>query len=328
MHAPVMCQAVVELLAVGDGAVCIDGTAGGGGHSAALLERVGARGVVLAIDQDVEAVARLRVRFAADGRCRVEHGNFADMAAIAARQGMGPVDGIVLDLGVSSDQLDTAGRGFSFMRDGPLDMRMNTDSDLTAAEIVNSWDEAALIDLLRRFGEEPRAARVARTVVRARAAGRITGTLELARLVEQATGGRRGPQHPATRTFQALRMAVNRELERLDAGLEAGIGLLKPGGRMAVISFHSLEDRQVKHCFGRHIGRWESLAQGGEVWRGDQPVLARVTRKPRAPDDGEVARNPRARSAKLRVVERMAGEAGAAPTRVAGMREQRRRVTA
>lgn len=302
-----MVQAVVETLAVVAGGCYVDGTAGRGGHLAELLERVGPHGRVVGIDQDPEAVARLRTRFADAGRrCTIVHANFADLAAVAAEQGIAAVDGVLLDLGVSSDQLDTPGRGFSFMRDGPLDMRMNTASELTAAEIVNDWSEADLAAVLRAYGEQPRAGHVAREIVRARAAGRIEGTLELAEIIARALGGRRGRQHPATRAFQGIRLAVNRELERLETGLEAGIGLLKVGGRMAVISFHSLEDRRVKTCFARHVGVWESLPQGGQAWRGTEPVLERVTRKPLVPDAEETARNPRARSAKLRVVARAA----------------------
>ncbi|MCE9615037.1 MAG: 16S rRNA (cytosine(1402)-N(4))-methyltransferase RsmH [Lentisphaerae bacterium] len=311
MHAPVMLEQVVAHLAPVAGGRYIDGTAGRGGHTAALLECLGADGRVLAIDQDAEAVGRLRARFADWGdRCLVVRGNFGDLAELAAQHAFVPVDGILLDLGVSSEQLDTAERGFSFMRDGPLDMRMNQDSELTAAVLVNEWPEAKLLEILRAYGEEPRAGRVVRAIARARAGRRLDRTLELAEIVSQAVGGRRGAQHPATRTFQALRMAVNRELERLETGLEAGLRLLKPGGRMAVISFHSLEDRQVKTCFARHIGRWESLPQGGEAWQGVEPALMRVTRKPVVADDAEVARNPRSRSAKLRVVARCTGPGG------------------
>lgn len=307
MHVPVMLAEVIERLAVPVGGICIDGTSGGGGHTAELLARVGAHGRVLAIDQDADAVARLRARFSTQPACVVVHGSFAEMAEIAARHGVVAADGILLDLGVSSDQLDTPERGFSFMRDGPLDMRMNRSAETTAEAIVNTWSAAALTDALRVYGEEPRAARVARAVERARAEKRLTGTLELAEIVSRALGGRRGPTHPATRTFQALRMAVNREMESLETGLEVGIALLKPGGRMAVITFHSIEDRAVKSRFAAHVGRWESLQQGGQVWRGETPALGRITRKPVVADGAEVEANPRARSAKLRVVERLGG---------------------
>jgi len=227
------------------------------------------------------------------------------MTAIASRHGIRKVDGVLLDLGVSSDQLDCAERGFSFDRDGPLDMRMDAKSKPTAADIVNTAPEGELADLLWRWGEERRSRRIARAIVHERGRGRIDSTLALARVVTTAVGGRRGKRHPATRTFQALRMAVNEELKCLEAGLEAGIDLLKEGGRIAVISFHSLEDRVVKECFRRHAGRFESLAAGGEEWRGTLPALELVNRRPTRPSGAEMAANPRSRSAKLRVAERV-----------------------
>jgi 16S rRNA (cytosine1402-N4)-methyltransferase len=308
MHEPVMVDEVVALLAPPPNSCCVDATAGRGGHAAALLAALGPDGRLLAIDRDPEAVARLRERFSDDApRCRVVHGEFADLVTHVREAGWAAVDAIVLDLGVSSDQLDTAERGFSFQSEGPLDMRMNTDNELTAAEIVNTWDEAALARLFRRDGEEPRASRVARAVVSARANAPLTTTLQLAAVVGQAVGGRHGRLHPATRVFQALRMAVNNELAQLEAGLRGGLDSLKPGGRMAVISFHSIEDRCVKHTLARHVARWENLPQGGRRRIGDQPRVQWVTRKGVTPGDAETARNPRARSARLRVVERCEG---------------------
>jgi len=316
MHEPVMLGEVVDLLQIVEGGRYLDGTAGNGGHSEAILARAGSGGALLALDQDRSAVERVRARLAGYGsRAQVVHANFSRMAEAAGQAGWTAVDGIVLDLGVSSEQLDTPERGFSFMKDGPLDMRMDTTGAATAADLVNALDEAELVQVLRTLGEEPQAGRIARAIVRARESERFTGTARLAEVVAAAAGGRHGRLHPATRTFQALRMAVNRELENLEAGLEAGLRLLKPGGRMAVIAFHSLEDRVVKTCWVRHAGRWESLPQGGEVWRGVLPAVVRVTRKVARPTDDEVARNPRARSARLRVVERLPGE----PAREVGM---------
>ncbi len=312
MHVPVMCAEVVAGLAPRPGGRYLDGTAGGGGHSAALLERSGPDGRLLALDRDAAAVARVAQRLAPFGdRAAVRQGNFADAAGHAAALGWTAVDGIVLDLGVSSDQLDTPERGFSFMQDGPLDMRMNPSEGPTAAELVNTWDEDRLADAIRAWGEEPGARRVARAIVRARTQQPLTRTLALADVVARALGGRRGPRHPATRTFQALRLAVNGEMEALATGLEACLGLLAPGGRLAVIAFHSLEDRAVKQCFAAHAGRWESLPQGGEAWRGIQPAVTRVTRKALRPTAEEATGNPRARSARLRVVERLAADGGA-----------------
>lgn len=305
MHLAVMVGEVVELLSVGRGGVYIDGTVGSGGHAAAILDAAGPGCRLLGIDRDAEALGRARERLA--GRrdaCELVRGDFADMAGLASGCGITAVDGILLDLGVSSDQLESAERGFSFEQDGPLDMRMDRSQPTRAADLVNALSEAELKLILREFGEEPRAGGVARRIVSAREASRIETTAELSRLAVRAWGGRRGRRHPATRTFQALRIAVNRELDSLAAGLAAGLRLLKPGGRMAVISFHSLEDRIVKHAFARHAGRWESLPAGGREWRGEEPAVRRVTRKPVRPSEEEAVRNPRARSAKLRVAER------------------------
>lgn len=322
MHEPVMVREVVAHLVQAPGGRYVDGTAGGGGHTEALLTNLGPDGRVLALDRDAAAVERVRTRLAGFGdRVTVQQGNYGELADLAAAAGWMDVDGVLLDLGVSSFQLDTAERGFSFMKDGPLDMRMDDRGGETAADLVNTWDEARLAALIRTCGEEPQANRVARALVRARAERPFGRTLELAAVVERALGGRRGGRHPATRTFQALRMGVNAELEHLEAGLEAAIGLLRPGGRLAVIAFHSLEDRAVKQCFVRHAGRWESLQQGGAAWRGSLPAVARVTRKALQPEADEVARNPRARSARLRVVERLAG-APVADARGQGWKQQ------
>jgi 16S rRNA (cytosine1402-N4)-methyltransferase len=237
-------------------------------------------------------------------QCVFVHGNFAEMGGIARAAGFGRVDGVVLDLGVSSEQLETAERGFSFIQDGPLDMRMDTSEKETALRLVNDLAEDELRALLKDYGEEPNARRIARAVVRLRSEQPLTRTTELADLVCGVTGRRRGT-HPATRTFQALRIAVNRELEALRDGLGEALRLLGSGGRLAVVAFHSLEDRIVKQRFAAHAGRWESLQAGGRAWRGEQPPVRRITRKPVIASDQERARNPRSRSAKLRVVERI-----------------------
>jgi len=218
--------------------------------------------------------------------------------------GVTEVDGVLLDLGVSSPQLDVAERGFSFAKDGPLDMRMDRTQGRSAADIVNEDDEETLANLIFRLGEERDSRRIARAIVLERQHGRIERTLELAEVVERAKGGRRGPTHPATQTFQALRMAVNAEMESLEAGLEAGLSMLREGGRMAVITFHSLEDRPVKEFFKRHTVKRESLQQGGEKLVYDEPAVRLLTKKPLTAALDELKENPRARSAKLRVVER------------------------
>ncbi len=304
-HVAVLLEEVMELLRVEQGGRYIDGTLGGGGHTGALLERSAPDGRVMSIDRDPSAFHRVRPHLSSSGnRWNPVHGNFADMAALALKADFVPVDGILLDLGMSSDQLDDGNRGFSFQADGPLDMRMDTTQGLTAADLVNSESEQGLADLIRRYGEEKAAGRISRAIVREREREPITTTGRLAGIVERAAGGRRGPTHPATRTFQALRMAVNDEPGSLARGLEGALSLLRPGGRLAVISFHSLEDRDVKQCFREHEGRDVSLEAGGSRWEGALPRVRRVTKKPVVAGEKEVKNNPRARSAKLRVVER------------------------
>ena len=309
MHQPVLLNEVLDLLQVKEGGTYVDGTAGCGGHTGGLLRRIGPCGRVLALDRDPRAVERLRASPAmAAKNCMVEHGNYAELGSIARRHGITGIDGLLLDLGVSSEQLDDPARGFSFMADGPLDMRMDFSRGETAADLVNGSSEQELVDMLRELGEEPRARHVAKAIVATRRAGPIETTAQLAALVAAATGGRRGRIHPATRVFQGLRIRVNQELDGLRLGLDQGLDLLRPGGRMAVIAFHSLEDRIVKRFFAVHAGRWESLQEGGRRWVGQLPEITRVTRKAVRPDAAEVRRNPRARSARLRVGERKADD--------------------
>ena len=306
MHVSVLLNETVELLGIKPDGLYVDGTLGGGGHAEAILRRLTGGGRLLGLDRDEEALQRAKVRLNGLGaRSLLEHGNFADMETLAQHRGFDHVDGVVLDLGMSSDQVDEAARGFSFAQDGPLDMRMDRTQSLTAAELVNSSDERTLMETIRSLGEEPHARSIARRIVQERSKSPITTTLRLADIVAEASGGRRGRLHPATRTFQALRMAVNRELESLEQGVEAAVRLLAVGGRLAVISFHSLEDRMVKHTMARHVGRWESLQAGGRAWQGALPCLRWVTRKAVTPGPREVELNPRSRSAKLRVVERI-----------------------
>jgi 16S rRNA (cytosine1402-N4)-methyltransferase len=306
MHISVLRTEVLTWLDVKPGGTYIDGTLGSGGHALGILERAGRDGMLLGLDQDEQALGRAGAALADwSDRCRLVQRNFADMGAAAAREGLTAVDGIVLDLGVSSDQLDTPERGFSFQREGPLDMRMNTAAGEPASRLVQDLDERALIEIFRSYGEEPRARRIAAAIVRERDQVAIETTTQLAEIVERAVGGRKGARHPATRVFQALRIAVNEELESLRQGLDAGLALLKPGGRLAVISFHSLEDRIVKRFCVLHEGRWESLQAGGQRWVGREPRVVRLTRKPICPTELECAENPRARSAKLRVIEKV-----------------------
>ena len=306
MHESVLIREAVELLNVKAGGRYVDGTLGGGGHSRAILEKAGPDGFLLGIDRDESALERAGAKLGELKRqARLVHGNFGDLRNLAEANGAGVVDGILLDIGISSDQLDEGERGFSFMKDGPLDMRMDVSGGCTAADLVNGLPEEELCSIIRDYGEERLARQVARAIVRERAVEPITRTGRLAAIVEKSVGGRRGRVHPATRTFQGLRIRVNGELDELERGLEGGLALLAPGGRMAVISFHSLEDRIVKRFFVRHAGRWESLQAGGRKWIGETPVVSLVTRKPVVATDEETAANPRARSAKLRVAEKV-----------------------
>lgn len=300
-HESVMLKEAVDALNVRPGGRYIDGTYGRGGHSREIAAR---GGEVLGIDRDAEAVAAARE--AGDRRCTVVRGRHGDMKEIALAHGWDAVDGVLLDLGVSSPQLDEAERGFSFMRDGPLDMRMDADSaEPTAAEIVNTWSAEALEEIFRTLGEEPQAGKMARAIVRERGPRPFAGTLQLASLAERVAG-RRSSRHPATRIFQALRMAVNDETGQLEKALEAAASLLrKPGGRLAVISFESITDRIVKRFVAEHAGRWVSLQQGGRRWEGRLPRMAAAPRRAARPGEEELARNVRARSAKLRVAEMM-----------------------
>lgn len=305
MHQAVLLAEVLAGLAPRRGGRYLDGTAGGGGHSRAIAEAIGSEGRLLALDRDAAALERTRTALGGlNGRCTLVQASFATMGEVAREHGFGRVDGILMDLGISSDQLDDGERGFSFMRDGPLDMRMDRTRGETAATLLNRLTEAELAELFRRYGEEPRARRIAREVAHQRAREPFERTGQLAGVVERVYGGRRGRIHPATLVFQALRIAVNDELGALERGLEAGAGLLVPGGRMAVISFHSLEDRLVKRFFVEHQGRMEALAGGGERWVGALPAMRVLTRKPVVASEAECRENSRARSAKLRVAER------------------------
>jgi len=303
VHEPVLVNEVMDLLSVREGGRYIDGTVGSGGHAEAILKKAGRSGFLLGIDRDIEAVKRASKRLKPwSEHSVVVHGNYSQMDRIVRERGIGEVDGILLDLGVSSEQLDDPSRGFSFMADGPLDMRMDTLSGQTAGGLLNDISEENLVRLIRVYGEERGAKRIARAIVRERERGKIKSTLDLAKTVERLIP-RRGRRHPATKVFQAVRMAVNDELENLEKGLLEAVGLLKEGGRIAVIAFHSLEDRIVKRFMAEHAGRNESLQEGGVRWLGTLPRMRLLNKKPMVPSDEEAARNPRARSAKLRAAE-------------------------
>ena len=296
-HIPVLLNETVDALSVKPGGRYVDGTLGRAGHTREIIAR---GGTVLGIDRDEAAIAageRLKVEF--EGRLEVAHGNHGDLKRIANEKGWQEVDGILLDLGVSSPQLDEAGRGFSFLREGPLDMRMDRSRGISAADLVNGESAERLEEIFREWGEEPNARRIAKAIAARRG---FKTTIELADFIEK-TVGRRGGHHPATRVFQALRMEVNDEMGELERALEGGIELLAPGGRFAVITFESLTDRVVKRFFAEHVGKEVSLQQGGSEWKGSLPRAVAVTRKAVTANEAEVDVNPRSRSAKLRVIE-------------------------
>jgi len=305
MHVPVLLNETLDLLVKNPAGTYIDGTLGRGGHAAEILKRLSPEGRLIGLDRDAEAIEQTKEILKPFGEQAVRiHGNFADMKELCRQIGVTEADGVLLDLGVSSPQLNVAERGFSFAKDGPLDMRMDRTQGRSAADLVNEDDEETLANLIYRFGEDRDSRRIARAIVVERQQGRIERTLKLAEIVERAKGGRRGAIHPATQTFQALRMAVNAELESLEAGLEAGLSMLCEGGRMTVITFHSLEDRLVKEFFKRHMVKHESLQQGGEKLIYDEPAVRLLTKKPLTASKKELADNPRSRSAKLRAAEK------------------------
>jgi 16S rRNA (cytosine1402-N4)-methyltransferase len=308
-HRPVLLHPLIQSLQPRPGQTFIDGTLGAGGYVTAFLERVRPGGRILAIDRDPAAVAAAQRRFAADSDVIVEHGDFADLESIAARYAIrtGTADGVTLDLGISSVQLDDPTRGFSFRLDGPLDMRMDPSTGQSAADIVNEWSAADLTDLIRTYGDERFARTIAAAVVRRRSDQPINTTAQLREIVERTIPRRFWPKriHPATRTFQALRIEVNHELESLNSGLQAAIRILRPGGRLGVVSFHSLEDTIVKNAL--HVSAQNCLCppQQTHCTCAHRASLLLLSRKAIKADAAELAGNPRARSARLRVAERL-----------------------
>ena len=308
-HVSVLLDETIEALDPKPDGSYIDGTAGGGGHSAKILERLSGRGRLLMIDRDPDAIAVLQSRFSSDERAKIAAGNFSQMQSIAEENGIERADGILLDLGVSSHQLDDAERGFSYHNDAPLDMRMSREG-VSAKDLVNSLPETELVSILETYGEEKCAGMIARAIVKRRALQPIETTLELAEIIKAAVPQkvRKAEKHPARKTFQALRIAVNGELEALSEGLDEAFELLKPGGRICVITFHSLEDRIVK----QRMNDWCR----GCICPPDFPVCV-CGRKPRAkliykkgvaPGEEELRENLRSRSARLRVCEKMEEE--------------------
>jgi 16S rRNA (cytosine1402-N4)-methyltransferase len=301
-HRPILVGEVVELLAPKPGSVVIDGTCGGGGHAEAIL-KTGAD--VLALDQDPDAVQHVAEQLARfDRRITVRQANFRHSDKVLDELGIVTIGGALLDLGVSSRQLENAERGFSIMRNGPLDMRMDPRRELTAAAIVNEYSAEQLTRLFRELGEEPAARRIAGLIVKTRKTSPFRETLPLARAIERVVG-RHGRRHPATQVFQALRMEVNDELGALEEGLRILTARLESGARIAVIAFHSLEDRIVKNFFRDHSREWLDQPEWPAPQRNPQYDLKLVTPKPVEPNENEQRVNPRSRSAKLRVAEKI-----------------------
>jgi 16S rRNA (cytosine1402-N4)-methyltransferase len=310
-HIPVMREAVLAGLAVRPDGRYLDGTFGRGGHARAMLHGLGVGGRLLLMDRDPQAIAHAQREFGGDARVAIRHANFSTMAEWD--EACAGLDGVLLDLGVSSPQLDDAARGFSFQSDASLDMRMDPTNGMSAADFLANADEREIADVLFRYGEERMSRRIARAIVAHRIESPIRTTRELAELVERTLGRRERNKHPATRTFQALRLHVNDELGSLERALPAAVEVLNPGGRLAVISFHSLEDRIVKQ-FVR--GPQQAPVRRGLPIPPRESAPLRAVGRAQMPDADEIERNPRARSAVLRIAEKIASEAspsGASP---------------
>lgn len=295
MHQPVMLEEVISSLNLKPGDIALDGTIGGGGHAIEILKRIEPGGLLIGLDADASAVKISEERLKSFGRSvRIVNENFRNMDAVLSGEGIGKVDAVLLDVGISSFHLEDGSRGFSIQRDGPLDMRMDPRIALSARDIVNRCRENDLSDMIMKFGQERFHRRIARRIAEERVKRPIETTGELKEVIYRAVGGRRGYMKidPATRTFQAIRIVVNDELGALEEGIAKAVSLLKPGGRICVISFHSLEDRIVKNSFRDYSSRGS---------------LKVITKKPLRPTDAETASNPRARSARLRAAERCDG---------------------
>ena len=311
VHQPVLAEQAVELLACSPGKLVVDATIGGGGHAELILRQIGPTGRLIGMDWDEYAIARVRRRFRARPNLTLVRESFRNIGETLERLGEAEIDALLFDLGLSSFHLEKSSRGFSFLAEAPLDMRMDQRLETTAADIVNGYSESELAEILRKFGEEPKARRIARAMVRQRSKNSIRTTTELADLVRRSVArpSHRSRIHPATRTFQALRIAVNTELENLKTALDDGISVLSPGGRICAISFHSLEDRIVKRTFARLARGCVCPPEMPACICGKKPTLRVLTSKPIKPSDEEIAANPRSRSAKLRAAEKIAPEA-------------------
>lgn len=308
IHIPVLLDECLQGLDIKKGGTYIDGTIGGAGHSKEIAELMGPQGILIGIDQDINAINAAKEKLKDYGdSIKLINDNFKNMKSAAQSIGINEVDGILLDLGVSSHQLDEEERGFSYMKDAALDMRMDRRNQLTAEIIVNEWPEQEIFKIIRDYGEERWAKRIAEFIIKERQKDRIAGTLKLVEVIKNAipAPARREGPHPAKRTFQALRIAVNDELGILEKTIQDGVSLLKPNGRFCIITFHSLEDRIVKTVFNKLEKPCTCPPKFPQCVCGKVPLIKVLTRKPITADDRELDNNPRSRSAKLRVAERL-----------------------
>ncbi|MBQ6670333.1 MAG: 16S rRNA (cytosine(1402)-N(4))-methyltransferase RsmH [Firmicutes bacterium] len=307
-HVPVLYREVLEGLDIKSGGVYIDGTLGGAGHASGICERLGSEGWLIGIDRDSDAIEAAGKRLEGFG-CRktLVQSNYSEVKLVKDELGVSRVDGALLDLGVSSFQLDNPQRGFSYMHDAPLDMRMDARDALTAEDIINGYSREDLAKIISEYGEERWAARIAQFIEKERAKKRITSTFELVDIIKAAipAQARREGPHPAKRTFQAIRIEVNGELEKLEAAVSDFIDILSPGGRLAVISFHSLEDRIVKNVIAKRLDPCTCPPEFPVCVCGKKPDIKKITKKPVTAGGKELSENPRARSAKLRIVEKL-----------------------
>lgn len=298
-------EEVLEVLNIRPGGIYLDATFGRGGHATAILEQLNSKGRLLAFDQDTEALEYGRRQFADEPRIEFEHCNFSQVERVIVERGLKDrIDGVLMDLGVSSPQLDDAERGFSFMRPGPLDMRMNPQQGVSASQWLASVELRDLVDVLRRYGEERFAKRIATAIIGVRDEKDINDTGELAEIISAAIPVKEKHKHPATRSFQAIRIYINKELESIEQGLQGAASVLSIAGRLAVISFHSLEDRIVKR-FMRDLSSRPKLPEGLPIIESDEKPPYKLVGKPRVAGKDEIDKNPRSRSARLRVLERI-----------------------
>ncbi|HPX70713.1 MAG TPA: 16S rRNA (cytosine(1402)-N(4))-methyltransferase RsmH [Bacillota bacterium] len=307
-HVPVLCNELIEGLDIKPRGTYVDGTLGGGGHSEAITRRLTSEGLLVGIDRDADAIKAASQRLL-KAACRTEfvQANYSDIKAVLTQLGIAAIDGAILDLGVSSFQLDNPERGFSYMHDASLDMRMDAGAGLSAEDVVNEYSEQELARIIQDYGEERWAARIAKFIAEARKRERIDGTFKLVDIIKRAIphSARRDGPHPAKRTFQAIRIEVNDELGHLRAALSDFMDVLAPGGRLAVISFHSLEDRIVKESFAKRLNPCTCPPELPVCVCGKTADIRRITRKPVEAGEAELTENPRARSAKLRIIEKL-----------------------